>query len=65
MGSSFACLHVHVVFATRERRLTIHQDWRLDLHKYLAGTLTGLGAAALAADYCSLDHALGIGIAQR
>ena len=46
MGSTFVCLHVHVVFATRERRVLLDKNWRSDLHRYLAGTLTGIGAAA-------------------
>ena len=46
MGSSFVSLHVHVVFATREHRELLDKQWRAQLHRYMAGTLTGLGASA-------------------
>ena len=46
MGSSFVCLYVHVVFATRDRKALLAGDWRAQLHRYMAGTLTGLEASA-------------------
>lgn len=36
----------HVVFATRERKELLDKQWRAQLHRYMAGTLTGLGASA-------------------
>ena len=46
IGSSFVCLHVHVVFAARDRKALLAVDWRAQLHRYMAGTLTGLEASA-------------------
>jgi putative transposase len=44
MGSTFHSLHYHVVFSTKKRRPLIKVQWRERLHKYLGGTIRGLGA---------------------
>ena len=46
MGSTFYSLHYHVVFSTKERRPFIRSDWRARLHKYIGGTVRGLGGVA-------------------
>ena len=46
MGSTFYSLHYHVVFSTKERRPFIRSDWRTRLHKYIGGTVRGLGGVA-------------------
>jgi hypothetical protein len=43
MGSTYYCLHYHVVFSTKDRRLYIQNDWRTRLHDYLGGGVRGLG----------------------
>ena len=40
---SYASLHYHLVFATKERRPLIRDDWRPRLHEYLGGIVRGLG----------------------
>ena len=42
MPSTYLSLHYHVVFSTKERREWIHPDWRVELHKYMSGTIVGL-----------------------
>jgi putative transposase len=44
MGSTFFSLHHHIVFSTKERRPLIRPEWRPTLHRYLGGTVRGLGA---------------------
>ena len=46
MGSTFYRLHYDVVFSTKERRPFIRSEWRSRLHKYLGGTVRGLGGIA-------------------
>jgi REP element-mobilizing transposase RayT len=46
MGSSYTSLHFHIVFSTKERRPLIAAAWRSQLHKYLGGTVRGLGGVA-------------------
>ena len=48
MPSTYLDLCVHVVFAVKNRRPLIAEDWRGRLHAYLGGTLNGLGAVPLA-----------------
>ena len=43
MGSTYASLHYHIVFATKDRRPFIKDEWRDRLHEYLGGTVNGLG----------------------
>jgi REP-associated tyrosine transposase len=46
MGSTFFSLHYHVVFSTKERRPTMHAEWRPRLHAYLGGIVRGLNGVA-------------------
>ncbi len=43
---SYVSLHFHIVFSTKERRLLIQDEWRDELHKYLGGTINGLGGVS-------------------
>ena len=44
MSSTYLSLYYHLVFSTKGREPVIAQAWRAKLHKYLAGTVEGLGA---------------------
>jgi REP element-mobilizing transposase RayT len=44
MSSTYLSLHYHLVFSTKGREPIIATTWRQQLHKYLAGTVEGLGA---------------------
>jgi putative transposase len=44
MSSTFLSLHYHLVFSTKSREPLIATSWRPNLHQYLGGTVTGLGA---------------------
>jgi putative transposase len=46
MGSTFYSLHYHIVFSTKERRPLLRSEWRGQAHKYLGGTVRGLGGVA-------------------
>lgn len=48
MASTYSSLYVHIVFATEQRAPMIGDAWERDLHAYLSGTATGLGAKAIA-----------------
>ena len=37
MGSTYFSIHLHIVFATKERRPLIADGWRSRLHQYLGG----------------------------
>ena len=37
MGHTYASVHLHVVFGTRERQRTIGAQWRQRLYEYMAG----------------------------
>jgi len=41
---SYISMHVHIVFATKDRKRLILPPWRAQLHEYLGGTVKGLGA---------------------
>ncbi len=43
MPSTYLSLHYHLVFGTKDRTPFIEAAWRLRLHKYLGGTMRGLG----------------------
>src|SRR2546423_6952347 len=43
MASTYLSLHYHLVFATKNRETVIVPEWRSRLHKYLGGTISGLG----------------------
>lgn len=53
--STYADLKAHIIFGTKHRQPWIHEDWRARLHAYLAGTLSGLEAKAIAIGGTS-DH---------
>jgi putative transposase len=42
--STYASIHVHVVFSTKHRNNCIHRSWEARLHEYHGGTLRGLNA---------------------
>ena len=44
MGSTYASLHGHVVFSTKDRMPLITSGMQPRLHDYLGGTIRGLGA---------------------
>ena len=62
MPTSFACLHFHIVFGTKDRRPFITPDLAAGLHAYLAGTIKGLGGSPVliggAADHVHILAAL-------
>ena len=41
---SYISMHAHIVFATKQRKPFIQDVWKLRLHKYFGGTITGLDA---------------------
>jgi len=41
--STYLSLHFHLVFSTKNRAAMIAPEWRPRLHKYLGGTVRGLG----------------------
>jgi len=43
MSSTYLSLHYHLVFSTKNRLPLIEESWLSDLHKYMGGTVTGLG----------------------
>jgi REP element-mobilizing transposase RayT len=43
MSSTYLSLHYHLVFSTKNRQPLIDTAWRERLHKYLGGTINGLG----------------------
>jgi len=45
--SSYSRLYAHIVFSTRDRAPMIVDAWRDDLHRYLGGTISGLGAVPI------------------
>ncbi|MDI9584005.1 MAG: transposase [Acidobacteriota bacterium] len=47
MPGSFACLHYHIVFGTRNRLPLIAPDIAAPLHGYLAGIVNRLGGKAV------------------
>ncbi|QDV54241.1 IS200/IS605 family transposase [Rosistilla oblonga] len=42
--STYASLHCHIVFSTKNRKPMIDPTWEDRMHEYLGGTLAGLGA---------------------
>lgn len=48
MASTYTSLHVHAIFATKDRAPMIDASWLRELHGYVAGTAEGLGAQSLA-----------------
>jgi len=48
MTSTHTRLIVHVIFSTKYREPLLQQDLRHDVHAYMAGTIKGEGASAIA-----------------
>ena len=44
MSSTYASLHYHIVYSTKNRRPFISEVWRERRHAYLGGTVRGLDA---------------------
>jgi REP element-mobilizing transposase RayT len=44
MPSTHLSLHYHIVFSTKDRRRSIAEPWREELHAYLGGILNDIGA---------------------
>ncbi|MEX0793759.1 MAG: IS200/IS605 family transposase [Pirellulaceae bacterium] len=55
MPQSFACLYVHLIFSTKNRRPWIEEGWFPELKKYFAGTLRGQGSKLIDCDGVA-DH---------
>lgn len=47
MANTYSQLSIHCVFAVRYRENYILQEWRDELHKYIAGIITAQGAKSL------------------
>ena len=47
MPQSLACLHIHLIFSTKNREHFLHERVRDSLHAYLATILRNLGCPAL------------------
>ena len=47
MAQSLACLHIHLIFSTKNRQALLSGDIRSDLHAYMATVLKNLGCPAL------------------
>ena len=43
MPQSLACLHVHLIFSTKERAALLIDDTRAEMHAYMATVLQNLG----------------------
>jgi putative transposase len=43
MSSTYLSLHYHIIFSTKNRERFIAPEWRDRLHKFLGGTVRGLG----------------------
>lgn len=48
MANTYTQISIHCVFAVKSRENIILKPWCDDLHKYIAGTIKGLGAKSLA-----------------
>jgi putative transposase len=55
MPNTYSQITIQSVFAVSGRENLILKSWRDDLHKYIAGTITGIGAKTLAVGGW-LDH---------
>ena len=49
MPQSLACLHVHIIFSTKNRAPELLPEWQPRLHSYLGGILRAHGGKLLAA----------------
>jgi putative transposase len=63
MPRSFACLHYHIVFGTKDRQPHIAPDLAAPLYAYMAGAIKGIGGKAIliggAADHVHILAQLG------
>ena len=48
MANTFTQLHIHIVFSVRHRASIIRDEWREDLHRYIAGIVQNKGHKMLA-----------------
>jgi putative transposase len=55
MADSFSQLYVQIVFAVNFRQSLIDKSWKNELHKYISGTITGLGHKSINVNGMS-DH---------
>ena len=47
MSSTYLDLNYHIVFSTKYRMPLISSGWRSDLHRYMGGTVKGLGGVPI------------------
>tara|TARA_R110002126_G_scaffold14765_3_gene61340 strand:- start:15164 stop:15631 length:468 start_codon:yes stop_codon:yes gene_type:complete len=48
MGDTFSQIYIQIVFAVRNRRALIHEEWEEDLYKYITGIIQNKGQKLLA-----------------
>jgi len=48
MPSTHICLHVHVIFSTKNRKPALDAEWRSRLHAYLGGASRGIDVLPMA-----------------
>ncbi len=48
MANTYTQISIHAVFVVKHRQNIINKEWRDDLHKYITGIITNLGAKSLA-----------------
>ncbi len=47
MANTYSQISIHAVFAVQSRENIINQSWRDNLHKYISGIITEVGAKSL------------------
>ena len=47
MPGTFSQLYIQIVFAVKGRENLINNDWKTDLHKYIAGIVKGKGQKSI------------------
>lgn len=55
MANTYTQIHIHFVFAVKFRQAIIHNDWKEELYKYIAGIITNNNHKLLAINGVS-DH---------
>lgn len=48
MANTYSQISIHCVFSVKGRENLILKSWRDELHKYITGTIKGIGATSLA-----------------
>ena len=43
MANTYTQIHIHAVFAVRNRRSLINPEWKVSLHKYISGIVANQG----------------------